>query len=381
MRIDPINSSTFKIAHSQYAETEIGDIRETVFRPHIKCKRWGGESWFSLLHSVPENVSPVMEGNILKWIRPQIEIWFYSVDSFELGGMEFEIILKNKPPINTITLPIDFQNCEFLYQPPLTPEEIARGDIRPENVVGSYAIYSPLIPMIGRFTKEERLKYGRGKVGHLYTMKAISANLQTIWLGMVIDSINKTLTFNIDQAFLDSATYPIRIDPTIGYETVGGSNQNLTDYLIGEVGTTDANGGTVSLLSACGFELTETGHPFKGAIYTSGGTLITNGASNQRTNITTNQVFHDFTFATAPILAPSTSYIPVLWADDAGASGTPRMAYDAGGGTIGRYYGQAYNGFPTPITFDTIDRRYSVHVDYAPAGGPDISIKRIVLGG
>jgi len=40
-----------------------------------------------------------------------------------------------------ISLPFDSKGLKFYYQGPLTEEEIAQGIVRPEEVVGSYAVY------------------------------------------------------------------------------------------------------------------------------------------------------------------------------------------------------------------------------------------------
>jgi hypothetical protein len=55
-------------------------------------------------------------------------------------SFESEIILQEKS--NVFAFPIeDAQDLDFFDQPKLSPEEIAKGTVRPENAIGSYAIY------------------------------------------------------------------------------------------------------------------------------------------------------------------------------------------------------------------------------------------------
>ena len=58
----------------------------------------------------------------------------------EDGGFEIEIILQEKSSV--FAFPIeDAQDLDFFDQPKLSPEEIAEGTVRPENVIFSYAVY------------------------------------------------------------------------------------------------------------------------------------------------------------------------------------------------------------------------------------------------
>src|SRR3990170_7564956 len=91
------------------------------------------------------------------------------------GGQEYEITLTSKPARNYITIPFTATNLRAFYQPPLT-EEFAQADCeiwtethvktkdgrecwRPENVVGSYAVY--------HISKRDG-QYKTGKLFHIY---------------------------------------------------------------------------------------------------------------------------------------------------------------------------------------------------------------------
>ena len=61
-------------------------------------------------------------------------------EGLEDGGFENKSILQEKS--NVFAFPIeDPQDCDVFDQPKLSPEEIAEGTVRPENLIGSYAVY------------------------------------------------------------------------------------------------------------------------------------------------------------------------------------------------------------------------------------------------
>ena len=62
-------------------------------------------------------------------------------EGMEDGEFEIEIYLPEVPAANVFEFQIeDAEDLDFFYQPDFTPEELAEGAFRPENVVGSYAV-------------------------------------------------------------------------------------------------------------------------------------------------------------------------------------------------------------------------------------------------
>jgi hypothetical protein len=60
----------------------------------------------------------------------------------EDGGFEIEIIFWEKPKSIVCAFPIeDAQDLNFFDQPKPSAEEIPEGTVRPESVIGSYAVY------------------------------------------------------------------------------------------------------------------------------------------------------------------------------------------------------------------------------------------------
>ena len=74
----------------------------------------------------------------IKWTDGIVEAQFYELDN---GDFEFEYILKSIPSSNVIEFDIETKGLNFFYQPELTQQEIDEGASRPENVIGSYAVY------------------------------------------------------------------------------------------------------------------------------------------------------------------------------------------------------------------------------------------------
>lgn len=142
------------------------------------------------------------------------------------GGFKIDVILNEKPSTNRFCYQIEgAENYDFFYQPPLTEQEIAEGASRPPEIEGSYAVYHKTLKnhVIGQEN------YATGKVMHIprpqvWEMANEEATKQ--WADLSYE--NGQLCVTAPQDFLDTATYPVRIDPTFGYTTVGATPTSLT---------------------------------------------------------------------------------------------------------------------------------------------------------
>jgi hypothetical protein len=148
---------------------------------------------------------------------------------------EYEIILNELPKTNIFVMPYTVKDCTFYYQPPLTQELDPRdydsiteteaykdGKLavqRPENVVGSYAVYG---------NKQGGI-YQTGKLFHIYRPWVEDAKGVRVWCTLEVK--DSTLIVVVPQKFLDTAAYPVIVDPTFGYTTAGSSSAIL--YLTG----------------------------------------------------------------------------------------------------------------------------------------------------
>lgn len=209
-------------------QIRIGGIGEK-FVPNINAGKWHNEAWLNINH--PDVVGlnkPTFDG---KEIALEIGnlIHRYRIKN---GKLEYAINILHKPGSNIISLDLLFsKGLSFWYQPPLTAEEIDDGHVRPENVEGSYAVY---------FNKKNN-QYKTGKFCHIYRPKLIDANGKESWATITLQ--NNQLIILMDNKFLDTARYPIVLDPEIGYSTAGDSSYGSSTVKRGWMDTTDGSGG------------------------------------------------------------------------------------------------------------------------------------------
>jgi len=229
-----INPSTYKVQKGENGEVILGNENKETFKPCARLKKWNGECKLDVsLPDVVEDVtkkitseSTVMEA---KSKHSNRRSRFYELDTrqieeidddgnihtftqLENGGFEFEVILDSKPEYNVIEFDIDTQELNFFYQPELTQKEKDNGSFRPENVIGSYAVYH---------SSKRDNKYKTGKAFHIYRPKIIDDVGNEIWGKLNVDEDNGKLTVTIPQSFLDSAVYPVSVDPTFGFDSIG----------------------------------------------------------------------------------------------------------------------------------------------------------------
>jgi len=154
---------------------------------------------------------------------------YYHARFYNIGdeALEWEAILYQKPGNQyRWTFPYESNNLRFYYQPELTQAEIDSGAIRPDSVVGSYAIYHSSKQnnkriINGMDTTYEN--YRTGKAFHLYTPKAWDSAGDTVWLDLDIDTVAHEITLEGTRQWFRDAVYPVTIDPHFGYDGVGAS--------------------------------------------------------------------------------------------------------------------------------------------------------------
>jgi len=401
--------STYKIKTSSGDVVYIGNREKEEFRPKIKLNRWSGECFLEVDFQECEEEEleeeTDSEGNItkIKWkvktIDFELELEYEPVEpktvteningiehkflQNELGGLEFRIVLSKKPSINIFELPINVKDLKFYYQPPLT-EEFKKEDcevwtetyvktknvecFRPENVVGSYAVYHATRSNMHR-SKEDAEKYKTGKAFHIYRPKAIDSAGNEAWCDLHIDEENRVLTITIPKEFLHKAVYPVTIDPTFGYETAGGSSTDFENIIRGSVFTIP-EGGTAESITACirAYELVETR---KYSIYSKTAIYLHSDSSLVAQSSSTSTYKLDFAWmtwnlTTNPSLSANTEYVLVAWAKTGtrGGSTLAEIKYDTGDTDQGHYQELTYDGFPDPATFSHNNYKHSIYCTY-----------------
>lgn len=143
------------------------------------------------------------------------------VVDFGDGGFKIDILLNERPDTNRFCYQIEgAENYDFEYQPPLTEEEIKDGIVRPENIVGSYAVYHKML----KDYYPGRENYATGKVMHIPRPQvwSMANEKEKEWAELSYN--DGQLCVTAPTKFIATADLPIRIDPTFGYTTLGASS-------------------------------------------------------------------------------------------------------------------------------------------------------------
>lgn len=236
-------AATLKPDPRDKLELEIGDSKQADFYPQVKLMRWQDETGTNeanvSIRYQPDAQQPkrlagklqrlatphvTSTGSRVSWKQGNTEARFYEIepnDEHPEGAHEFDVVLTEAPESNVLTFTIQTKGVSFYYQPELTAEEIEQGNERPENVVGSYAIYAD---KQGDYSKVGGNNYRSGKVGHIYRPKVADSAGNEVWGELHVDEDAGELTVTVPQEFLDSAVYPVVVDPTLGYTTAGSSS-------------------------------------------------------------------------------------------------------------------------------------------------------------
>lgn len=191
-------------------QIEIGDSKQPDFLPQFKVMRWDNEVNFSMRAEVDPNATVDIADGIVKYVATNYEVHQYEKpDVSEDGGHEFEWVLPIQPKSNVLTATIQTKELDFFYQPALTQDEIDQGAERPDNVVGSYAVYHK--------SKRDNIvggkEYKTGKAFHIYRPEAIDAKGNRTWceLNIEMNEGSGVMTTTIPQKFLDTASYPVKV--------------------------------------------------------------------------------------------------------------------------------------------------------------------------
>ena len=148
--------------------------------------------------------------------------------SFELkdGRLKINRTFDKKPAVAPRYKIAQSKGITWHYQPELTQEEIDEGCQRPDEVVGSYAIYCDRANHIKGSTGKTIVNYATGKLCHLYAPYWIDAKGSKVKGAQ--EYKDGWLTFALpDTKWLDSAVYPVTLDPYIGVENYGASSFGL----------------------------------------------------------------------------------------------------------------------------------------------------------
>lgn len=362
----------------------VGEKMETDFVPNIEFQRWENEVSLKIKPKIDgvatKDKTLGFEKNKIKFGTPKIEYNFYDLgitNETPEGGYEIEVILNEKPESNKIEFNIESRGLEFIYQPELPDSVLTtdkggnpvyrdkNGNIRPENVVGSYAIY-----LIENKTNWIGGKiYGTGKFGHIFRPRIVDGAGNWIWGILKIE--DDTMSVEIPQDFLDTAVYPIRhaSGTVMGYNTAGGSYINRAGSPSSEStinGSLFASGGAGTLDDINVYLWGCSNEHFALAVYNS--TLAKLSSTLEQTQVAAKQWY------TAIAISGSISNAN-YWLVFNQATCDLYLYYDGGAANQGITKVQTYGTWPDPIATPSYNtNKYSIYANYTPT-----VVRRIII--
>ena len=339
------------------ASVKLGAADKTdVFVPNINALKWGNEAWVNLNPSwfavgkssvcdFTDRVAAAQVGDVL------IKTW-----ALNQSVLEYAVVFSSVPAQENIEMDIlQSSGLDWWFQGELTEDDIKEGCVRPDRVVGSYALY---------FNKSCN-DYRTGKFAHLFRWECIAADGQKAWCGHLYKDGNK-LIIPLPVDWLKKAKYPVicmGAGDTFGFTSVGGTATSLLAEGVGR-GTyaSPASNGTVKSVA---FWTTSGTRNYKVALYTAAGDLV----SAQNTGVMgTADAWNTMSVPDAAI-SSGTTYISLCKRDN-----TTYLYYDELVGGAG-YASNAYStDWPATLSFTNTDRKYSIYANYEPAAGTKVPV-------
>lgn len=372
--IEPRENGCFGVpisADSKRAiDVEIGDTKSTDFFPQLKSLFWNNECNFSvrLAGADPAKATVAQKGQVIEWKQDERTARFYQKQSDdENGAFEFEVELASQPASNILEFSLQTKGFSFFYQPPLTAQDVEQGFSRPENVIGSYAVFHSQ-KMGNRAGAQE---YRSGKAFHIYRPFVVDAMGGQTWCELKIDAQAGKLLIIIPQDWLDVAVYPVIVDPTLGYTTIGGSVAS-NSVSRGKCGLTGAavENGTATQISVYGRSTSGTCN-YCGVIYDNNTLLGTRQDYTAQAGRSGAAAWVTDAVIVGLSLVSGTKYYVGHYHNASAAPGNMETNYDTGGTADGLEYNSGYSS-PPPIAAtvgSSETNLYSAYITYSAAGG------------
>ena len=269
-------NAIYQAVNTDKVKVSVGGKSTDYFAPSVNASfelESGKEQAFFNICDDPEqvNTKAVKEGHTQNKISVgdgKVKSVFTSNDD----SLKIERVFYQKPTEAPRYRLAYSPGVSFYYQGELTAEEIAMGVVRPDDVVGSYAVYCNKQGHYKDLAGNTKVNYGCGKLGHLYAPYWTDAEGRKIkGIQRIVDNY---LIFDLpEQEWIDSAVLPITLDPSLGYTTVGASIYLLSNYSLAYgVPIGSAAGGTITNVSAYLKNNTALFETLKLGAYTSNGT-------------------------------------------------------------------------------------------------------------
>jgi len=375
---------------------EIGNKNSQEFVPEIIISRWDEVSFRiipDLTGVATKDRDLIFEGDKIKFKTPKMDYEMYEYSEGE-GGYKFIWYLNEKPEDRTICFGIESSGLDFYYQPELTQEEINRGAFRPENVVGSYAVYmtNPGTNWVGGKL------YRVGKFGHIYRPRLYDSSGWETWAERLLIKDNQYCVI-MPEDFWDKAVYPIKSNDILGYNSLGsyawGDIANYTNdnsSTIGETFNLSENGNitqmSAGLRTGAGPETVDLFLAVyrEDSVATDSHDLVASAESLNK-SFNTTLAFHNINFASELLVADD--YILAALGNGEDLTGDRVRLYSDLTGSSRNYYGEVTTGSGSYATRKAEDPwgevkgsfavQMSIYATYTPAGEEEEEERRFFI--
>lgn len=329
-------------------------------------------------------VSKSITDMVKEIIYPTYNTRFYPIE----GGFEFETIYKSKPKTNMLYLPMKSRGFEFNYQAPLN-EEYGKGytgnathvytvpvqefgakgellplaepklyAVRPIEVVGSYAV-----------TVDDE------KIMHIYRPWIVDAEGWKMYCDLTISGDG--MYIEIPQTILDTGVYPLKLDPTFGYTTIGAST--LYPSSLKKTGCLQPvldGSGTATKISV--YSRASSGTVDMRTGYYQNNAGVPTNLLSQSANVTIDTTWRWNNFTTSQAVVNGTSYWLTVQ-----ASAAWQLRYDAGAANQeARANDEMGDGFDATFNADGVvdyaAREDSIFATYT-ASGPSYTSQKLII--
>ena len=339
------------------ALVKVGGESIARFVPNINASKWNDECWLNINNSdvaVISEKQTFVDGKVDLIVGNCCHRYYITPE----GKLEYEILFSSIPASFVIDFELQFQKgLKFYYQPLLTQEQKDAEIVRPENVEGSYAVY----------WQKKNNKYQTGKFAHIYRPKLIDAKGNVSWCDLLIDG--NVMQIKMDDIWLNKASYPVCLDPEIGYHTEGGSSTFWgANQFYGSVFTSAADADTLTniFIYCRSYGGGADRFFFKGVLALHADLKLVANGVGAPTQTDQSWTWKESAFSTSPTLVPSTDYL-LGWI---GSNTADEYKWDTGEENQGHI--DDSNSYTTPQDLGAVihnNNVYSVYGEYVAAGG------------
>lgn len=371
----------------------------TEFTPVITLSRWN-EVDFKLKPKDLELVASKdkvlsFDKDKIKFDTPKISFEMYEATTTD--GYKYIWYLNEAPLTNKVEFQIESSDLDFFYQPPLNAENTdpnltctetqckdADGNIvseRPENVVGSYAVYHSTKGGMNDINGKD---YKTGQAFMIYRPHIIDASGAETWGILHVE--NGIYSVEIPQEFLDKAVYPIKSNDTFGYTTVGSTQLSIagssgsSSYLRGYKYSSGGAATLDSLHAAFKTDSADTSIDIGAMLFrkdsdgaNSHGKI--SGIKRVNIDLPATAAFYDFTASSESIALDN--YLLSITSDGYDIeSGSVFCVYNTVATTTIYVIGGGATSIDTLLATDPLNnagststRHYSIYATYTPSGG------------